>query len=169
MNLNGLICVIWKSCKIWQIITWRKELNLVKSDFEIEMWLTKCNGNIKFRISFLHPYSFLNLTRKLLNSLTIIIKYLHYNSLYSDESTPCCSTSLLTRSPAPAASQNGVKSCNSHNKFFIGHKNNFTSSSHIFVVFPSSSEESFGEPFALHAATPPVGSFRTGTLIQRSW
>ena len=126
------------------------------------------NGNIKFRIIISSFLLFFKLDKE---STRFPDNYfwIHYNSLYSDESTPCCSTSLLTRSPAPAASQNGVKSCNSHNKFFIGRKNNLTSSSHIFVVFPSSSEESFGEPFALHAATPPVGSLRTGTLIQRSW
>ena len=49
-----------------------------------------------------------------------------------------------------------------------GFPNNITSSSHIFVVFASSSIFSFCEPFALQAATPPGGSLRTGTFIQRS-
>ena len=74
------------------------------------------NGYVKFWIIII--LSLLSLFIKVDKESTWcphIYYWMHYNSLYSDESTPCCSTSLLTRSPAPAASQNGVKSCNSHN------------------------------------------------------
>ena len=75
---------------------------------------------------------------------------------YNDENTPgCCSTSLLNL-PSVAlleASQKGVKS-------------SVMSKSQGSVVLSLSA--SFSDFLALQAATPPVGSFNTGTRMHKS-